>query len=130
MANSASRLFKLMQKSGTDTISEIVYLTLKSKNPLIFNLENRLDITKDFISFDDNILLEKLNIGDTVQATTFNNGQMYFIQQGLKKKIKAEIIDNLTSTSNIDSLSAKQGSVLLDKINALERRVEALERRI
>lgn len=108
MANGASRLFKLMQNSGTDTISEVVYLTITSTSPLIFNLENRFDITDDFYILSDDIVKSKLSVGDKVLAFTFNSGQCYFIQQALDKNVK------LTS-------------VLQQEIEQLKARVTALE---
>lgn len=62
MANGASRIFKFMQTAGTDTVSEVVYLTVKSSNPLIFNLESRFDITSDFYILSDQIVKSKLTI--------------------------------------------------------------------
>lgn len=130
MANGASRIFKLMQNAGTDTVSEMVYLTVKSTNPLIFNLEDRLDITEEFYVLNDNIIKERLNIGDVLTATTFNNGQKYLINQGLKKDMRRKIVDNLSSTSDIDGLSANQGRILLQIVNELKNKVDTLQNEV
>ncbi len=130
MANAASRILRVMQKTNKDTISEIVYLKVKQKNPLIVNLEDRMDITEDFLIFDDTIIKERIEVGDILTATTFNDGQRYLISQGFKKELKPKIINNLDTDSEIDMLSAKQGKVLNDKIKQLESKIAELESKI
>lgn len=88
MANGAGRIFKIMQKTNVDTVSEVVYLTVKSTSPLILNLENRFDITSDFYILNDEIVPSKISVGDKLLAFTFNDGQCYFIQQAIGKDIK------------------------------------------
>lgn len=124
MANAASRIFKIMQNSGTDTVSEVVYLKVKSTNPLILNLEDRLDITEEFIVLSDSIIKDRIQIGDILTATTFNNGQTYLVSQGLKKDLRRQVVDNLNSTSNIDNLSANQGRILYGYIEELRNTIQ------
>lgn len=130
MANGASRIFNFMKNAGTNTISEVVYVNVKSINPLIFNLENRLNITSEFYVLSDEIITSKLKIGDRLTAFTFNDGQCYFIQQCLNSNVKAEVIDDLSSSSSVDSLSANQGAILKQMILDLKIEVEQLEERI
>lgn len=118
MGNGASRLFRIMQKSGTDTVSEVVYLTVKSVSPLTLNLEDRLDITEQFIVLNDEIDKSKIKTGDKLIASTFNAGQCYFIYQALNKDIK--------KSNNLE----KRIADLEDKNSNLEKRVNALEKLI
>ena len=55
MANGASRIFKVMQNSGTDTVSELVHLKVKTINPLTFTLDDRVILTEDFVELNSNI---------------------------------------------------------------------------
>lgn len=127
MASGASRIFKLMQNAGTDTISEIVYLTVKSVNPLILNLENRLDITEDFIVLNDGIDKSRIKVGDKLTASTFNDSQCYFVQQAVGKDIKKTVglqeqIDELREL--INSLPTQQ------QVQQLANRISILESKI
>ena len=110
MANGAGRIFKLMQVSGTNTISEVITLQVKSINPLQLTDGDKLLITKDFIIFDNNIDTSKLSVGDKLQAQTFNDSQIYYITQPYSSA-------NELNKQNI-------------KLTELERRVKALEDRI
>ena len=130
MANGANRIFKIMQKSGTNTISEVVYLTVKSLKPLVLNLEDRLDLTEEFLIFSDSIIKDRLQIGDILTATTYNDGQKYYISQGLKKDLRRKVVNNLESDSEIDGLSAKQGAILLQKINDLQTKLTQLQSKV
>lgn len=108
MANGASRLFKIMQNAGTDTVSEVVSLTVKSLNPLVFNLDNRIDLTSEFYTLSNDVDRNRLRVGTKVVATTFNGGQNYFISQG-----------------SIDDIN--KSATLQEEINALEARVTVIE---
>lgn len=131
MGNSANRILKIIQKSGTDTISEKVYLTVQSTTPLVFKLDDKLSITKEFYLLSDDIVIDRLAIGDKVIALTFNDGQCYFIHQSATNKIiKRDVINTLNSNSDIDMLSAKQGKLLNEEITNLKSRVGALEQEV
>ena len=114
MANGASKLFKIMQKSGTDTISEMISLTVKSKNPLVLTDGDRLNLTKEFLYFDSYIDITKINVGDKFVATTYNAGQTYYIY------------DIIKSNQNIDKY-VQEINELKEEIRLLKNRVSALE---
>ena len=81
MANGASRIFKVMQNSGTDTVSELVHLKVKTINPLTFTLDDRVTLTEDFVELNSNINKSNLKIDDILTAFSLNGGQLFFIQQ-------------------------------------------------
>ena len=84
MGNGASRLFNVMKRTSKSTNispSQVVSLTVKSIQPLVFMRDDRLEITEDFCTFNQSFDINKLSIGDIVLAMVFNNGQTYFIQQ-------------------------------------------------
>lgn len=138
MGTGANRILKVMQKSGKNTISSTVFLTVNSLNPLTFKLDDRLVITKEFYILSDDIILSRLAIGIKLLAFTFNDGQRYFIHQTVDNTIiKTKIIDNLIDDSIIDSLSARQGKLLGIRVTDLEnemtgakKRITALENRV
>lgn len=138
MGTGANRILKVMQKSGKNTISSAVFLTVNSLNPLTFKLDDRLVITKEFYILSDDIILSRLAVGIKLLAFTFNDGQCYFIHQTVDDNIiKTKIIDNLTDDSIIDSLSARQGKLLNIRVAQLEednisnkRRLTNLENRM
>ena len=102
MGTGANRILKIMQKSGKNTISSVVFLTVNSLNPLTFKLDDRLVITKEFYILSDDIILNRLNVGIKLLAFTFNDGQCYFIHQTVDDNIiKTKIIDNLDDDSII-----------------------------
>lgn len=131
MGTGANRILKVMQKSGKNTISSAVFLTVNSLNPLTFKLDDRLVITKEFYILSDDIILSRLAVGIKLLAFTFNDGQCYFIHQTVDNNIiKTKIIDNLTDDSIIDSLSARQGKLLGIRVKTLEDEVVGAKRRI
>ena len=84
MANGASRLFNVIKNTSEGTNlnpSQVVSLTVKSTNPLVFNRDDKLDITQDFCVFSKFVDISSLSVGDVITAFVFNDGQMYFIQQ-------------------------------------------------
>lgn len=86
MANGAGRLFDVMKKTGEASkgvSSKLVSLKVKSKEPLIFQIDDRLEITEEFCYFSNSADKELLNIGDIVVAVALNNGQSYYIQHNL-----------------------------------------------
>lgn len=84
MANGAGRLFKVIHNTSKDTnpnTSRIISLTVKSKSPLVFRRDDKLDITQDFYIINSALNINTLNVGDIVIAFVFSDGQQYFIQQ-------------------------------------------------
>lgn len=110
MANGINKIFNIMQHAGTDTISEMLSLTVKSKNPLVLTDGDKLLLTKDFLYFDSFIDQSKISVGDKFVATTYNSGQSYYIY------------DIISSSQVIDKY--------MQEINSLKQRVTALENRI
>lgn len=107
MGNGASRIFNIMKKSNeTSSASQLVTLKVKTVNPLTFELDDRVILTADFYIISDKIDKSKLRVGDAVLATTFNNGQVYFIQQA------ANTNTSITSDPNY-SLIYPVGSVYI-----------------
>ena len=128
---SASRIFKVMRKAGDNTISNIVYLTVQSTNPLIFKASDKLYLSKDLYILSDDIVVERLKVGTKVLAFTFDDSQKYFIHQtNDDTKIKREVIDNTSSGSSIDMLSAKQGKLLNTELLNLKSRVSTLDQKV
>lgn len=128
---SANRIFKVMRKAGDNTISNIVYLTVQSTNPLVFKASDKLYLSKEFYILSDDIVVERLKVGTKVLAFTFDDAQKYFIHQtNDDTKIKREVIDDTNSDSPIDMLSAKQGKVLNTEIINLKSRVSILEQKV
>ena len=84
MSNGANRLFKVIKQTSENTNtppSQVVSLTVKSVQPLIFMQDDRLEITEDFCIFSKSVNINEFHIGDIVIAMVFNDGQVYYIQQ-------------------------------------------------
>jgi len=84
MGNGANRLFKVIKNTGENVgskPSQIVSLTVKSIQPLVFMRDDRLEITEEFCIFSKLARKENIRVGDVVIATVFNDGQLYFIEQ-------------------------------------------------
>ena len=130
MANASNRLFKLMQKSGTDTVSEVLSLTVKSTNPLQLFDGDKIILTKEFLVFSEHIDVDKITVGDKFLAITYNNGQIYYISDIISSAVEInkymeEIID---LKSRVSSLESRMTTAEND-IDSLDSRVSALERR-
>lgn len=110
MANGVNKIFKIMQNAGTDTISEMISLTVKSINPLILTDGDKLMLTSNFIYFDSYIDISKIRVGDKFVATTYDAGQTYYVY------------DIINSNQVIDKY--------MQEINSLKARVAALENRL
>lgn len=121
MANGANKIFKIIQNAGTDTVSELLSLTVKSINPIILTDGDKLLLTEDFLYFDSYIDKNKIKVNDKFVATTYNGGQTYYIY------------DTISTYQNVDKYiteinSLKQRvSILESKYTSLEARVTALE---
>lgn len=116
--NGAEKIINAMKKVNQSNLpkqSEIGSLTVYSKNPLTFQLENRLKITPEFYELSNIENWNKLEVGDTVRAFSFNEGQKYYITEKvpLNSKINSagmdERIDN--NKIRIDTLVGKVNAV-------------------
>ena len=129
MANGASRLFNVMKQTSQDTNikpSQVVSLTVKSVQPLIFIRDDKLEITKDFCIIGKLAKYQGFKVGDIVTATVFNEGQQYYIEQNDSSNLdivsKDELDNELNSvkeefnTALIDTESNIKNS-LLNKVN-------------
>ena len=112
MAGGAQKIINAMKKvnnSNRTSTSEIVTLTVSSVNPLIFKLDNRLEIRKEFYTLSKVENWDELQVGDTVRAFKMNNAQSYYIN---------EIVSGESGSSNIKDLE--------NRVIELERKVEEL----
>ena len=116
--NGAEKIINAMKKVNQSNLpkqSEIGSLTVYSKNPLTFQLENRLKITPEFYELSNIENWNKLNVGDTVRAFSFNEGQKYYITEKipLNSKINSarmdERIDN--NKTRIDTLTGNVSTI-------------------
>lgn len=131
MGSGANRILKIMKSSGKNTISHRAFITVASLNPLTFKLDDKLILTSQFYILSDDIILERLRVGQKLVAFSFNDGQCYFIHQSVDNSIiKTKIIDNLNDNSTIDSLSAKQGKILGERVLGLEEELIAVKNRL
>lgn len=131
MGSGANRILKIMKNSGKNTISHRAFITVASLNPLTFKLDDKLILTSQFYILSDDIILERLKVGQKLVAFSFNDGQCYFIHQSVDNSIiKTKIIDNLNDNSTIDSLSAKQGKILGERVFDLEEELIAVKNRL
>ena len=116
MANAASRIFQVMKKTGTNTISEYIVLKVISKNPLKLTDGDKLILTSDFLTFSNEIDLSKISIGDVFNAITLNDGQTYLINE-----VKSSTNELFKYNNEIKALQ--------DRVTALENRITAIENR-
>lgn len=139
MNNAANKIFNIMKNAGSnDSSSSLTMLTVKSITPLLFTLDDRITLDENFYIISDMIDVTKLTVGDIVLATTYNDGQSYFIQEGKQTAqniyknsgSSIEIVDNLTSTDSDKALSANQGKLLNEKISTVSDKVTDNSNRI
>ena len=131
MGSGANRILNIMKYSGKNTISHRAFVTVNSLNPLTFKLDDKLILTTQFYILSDDILLERLKVGQKLVAFSFNDGQCYFIHQSVDNSIiKTKIIDNLNDNSTIDSLSARQGKLLGERVLGLEEELIVVKNRL
>lgn len=84
MANGASRIFNIIHNTSESTnpnTSKIISMTVKSTQPLVFQRDDKLEITKEFYILNQTLDNYSWQVGDIVIAFVFSNGQQYFIQQ-------------------------------------------------
>ena len=109
--NGAEKMVAAMKKLGQKKTpgSQITTLTVSSLKPLIFKLENRLEIDSDFYELSNLEDWNDLKIGDKVRGFSFNEGQKYFINEKI-------------SNSGRDSIE-KQLSDIIKRLEALESKM-------
>ena len=135
--NGAQRILNVMKKinqSGQNATSDIVSLTVKSTEPLIFENENRLTINSTFYSLSKVENWSNLKKGDIVRAFKMNNGQSYYVNEILEGNGSSDNIKNLED-SLIDltvlvSQLSKQVYDLEEQVKELNKRVETLEGKV
>lgn len=81
MANGASRIFKVMKTvaESNKQNAELVNVSVKSLDPLVFNLDDRVDLTEVFYQLDRTFVFDNLQLGVVCKAIVLNDGQLYFI---------------------------------------------------
>lgn len=129
--NSMKRINKSMQPLG----SKIVSLTVSQINPLVFKLENRLEITNQFYTLSNLEDWSKLVVGDICRAFTFNEGQLYYILEKypLNPNNNVGTINNNISTIN-DNISQINKNIddinkSIETSNNIEKQVLTLNNR-
>lgn len=111
MANGASRIFNVIKNTNdiNDT-NNLLSVTVKTLNPLTFKIDDKLSIEPNFYILSEDIDVNKLQIGDILNAFTFNNGQLYYINQGISTKLETSKIIN-----KVDNLKYGYKNLLLKK---------------
>lgn len=87
MANGASRIFNIIHNTSENTnptTSKIITLTVISLDPLVFQRDDKLTISKDFYFINQALDTSELQLNDIVLAFVFDDGQQYFIQQKIE----------------------------------------------
>ena len=128
--NGAQRILNVMKKinqSGQNTTSDIVSLTVKSTEPLIFENENRLTINSTFYSLSKVENWSNLKKGDIVRAFKMNNGQSYYINEILEGNGSSDNIKNLEDSLIDLTVLVSQ---LSSQVNDLEKQVKELNKRV
>lgn len=77
---------KKVNKSGKTTESQIVSATVTSVKPLIFQLENRLEIDNNFYELSNLEDWKNIKVGTKVRAFSYNEGQKYYISEIVEEK--------------------------------------------
>ena len=83
MANGASRIFEVLKRTSEATNispSKVITLLVKSTNPIVYQRDDRLEITEDFCTYNNEDAKGNLAVGDKVTALVLNDGQSYYIQ--------------------------------------------------
>jgi hypothetical protein len=129
-----------MRSTNIDTVSEIEYLEVKTKNGNQLELQDSMGLflTNEFIIFDSYIETSRINVGDKFKAITINGGQLYYIFDIISSKIELdkyilrliEAENRLTSLeSRVTSLESRM-TTAESTLENHENRISSLERRI
>jgi len=110
MANGAGRIFDVIKQTSEETntpASLVVSLTVKAINPLVLILDDKLEITEEFCVFNDIVNKSTIEVGDILTAFTFNEAQVYFIQQNESKPPAVGVTDYnaLTGKPQINNIT-------------------------
>ena len=81
MSNGASRIFNIMNKvaESNKQTAQFVNVSVKSLDPLVFNLDDRVDLIEAFYQLDRTFSFTNLQLGAVFRAIVLNDGQLYFI---------------------------------------------------
>lgn len=90
MADASTRIINIMKRTNVDTKSNLVSLTVKSKDPLQLSMGDKLILSEEFVMFDSYIDKSKIEIGDKFKAISLNDDQVYYI------------VDIISSTNELD----------------------------
>ena len=110
--NGAEKIVDAMKRLGANRSvgSQIVTLTVSSLKPLIFKLENRLEIDSDFYELSKLEDWSNLKVGDTVRGFSFNEGQKYFINEKISGSSMSNVEKQLLElTKRVEQLESKIG---------------------
>ena len=116
MANGINRIFDIIHNTSEETnptTSKTITMTVKSTQPLIFERDDKLEITEDFCIFDNLIDKTTFSVGDMVTAFVFSNGQQYYIQVNtlsMQNLIKQIILEDNKQKYHI-------GKIIMDTSN-------------
>ena len=121
MANGASKIFNIMQKTNVNTISEYIALRVSSINPLTLTDDDKLIITDQFCQFNTEIDKSKISVGDIFNAVTLNDNQVYLITD-----VKSSKNELLKYNNTINELSQTITDINL-YLSSLQNRIKELE---
>lgn len=129
MADGALKIINAMKKieqSNRPANNEIVTLTVTKKNPLTFQLENRLTITQDFYELSKMERWTDLKVGDKVRGFKFNNSQKYYINENISGGFKH---NSAQTEEDVEHLQEDYES-LAKRVSNLENIVANLQNQI
>ena len=95
---------KQASKSDKQITNEIITVNVVSINPLIFQLENRLQITNEFYELSNLFDWTKATVNQVFRALSFNEGQKYYILEPypLQTSTNSSKMDERISTNRTD----------------------------
>lgn len=117
---------KQVQKSNKQIPSEICSVSVVSINPLIFQLENRIQITNEFYELSNLYDWTKATVGKIFRAMSFNEGQRYYI-------LEPYPLQSSTNSSNMDDrISTNRTDIneLIQTVSAISTTIETISQQI
>lgn len=124
MANGANRIFRIMQNTNVNTISEYIPLRVTSVNPLTLTDDDKLILTGEFCQFNEEIDTSKISVGDVFNAVTLNDNQTYLIND--VNRSKNQLLKYNNSIQEIRTICLQ----LQTKITELESTISSLDARV
>ena len=114
---------KQVSKSDKQLPSEIITVTVVNINPLIFQLENRLQITNEFYELSNLFDWTKATVNQVFRALSFNEGQKYYILEPyplqtstnsskMDERIKTNRTDINNLTNTVNSISGQVTNII------------------